>query len=382
MSKLSPNLVRLLSATCIVASAILFLIACEHSKHWRSSDPWPTSFLQKMSDPEEAQKELVRRMAAPAEKGQEVDAAKGKSVGCVSCHGETDEPDMHPGRVVAISCVDCHGGDATIQSPLVAPGRGADDDATYWAAVEKAHVQPRNREAWFADDLLEGRKFGEHAHAAHGNSHATHDATKHASDYAPTTQPATASVSATPDSSPQTPAPHPRSRKRVDTYALLNHESPEFIRFINPGDLRVAAFACGACHAEQVAAVSNGMMSHGAMLWGAALYNNGSILNKVSRYGESYSAFGLPQRLEGVADIEKAKWDSESRRLVVPLRWPTDDEMKKQGVLPLVEPLQPWNVAQPGNILRVFERGTKFPVPGGPTPNAPPAEIALPNPLA
>src|SRR5256886_3677526 len=30
----------------------------------------------------------------------------------------------------------------------------------------------------------------------------------------------------------------------------LNHESPEFIRFINPGDLRVAQQSCGVCHGE------------------------------------------------------------------------------------------------------------------------------------
>src|ERR1039458_6649516 len=30
-----------------------------------------------------------------------------------------------------------------------------------------------------------------------------------------------------------------------DSDVLLNHESPEFIQFVNPGDLRVAAKACG-----------------------------------------------------------------------------------------------------------------------------------------
>ncbi len=33
---------------------------------------------------------------------------------------------------------------------------------------------------------------------------------------------------------------------------LLNHESPEFIRFVNPGDLRVAEKTCGLCHQEIV----------------------------------------------------------------------------------------------------------------------------------
>src|SRR6266446_5373030 len=54
--------------------------------------------------------------------------------------------------------------------------------------------------------------------------------------------------------------------------AWLNHESPEFIRFINPGDLRVAKQACGLCHGEIVRDVDHSMMNHGAMLWGAALY--------------------------------------------------------------------------------------------------------------
>ncbi len=31
------------------------------------------------------------------------------------------------------------------------------------------------------------------------------------------------------------------------------------------------------------------MMTHGAMLWGAALYNNGSFHLKDPRFGESYS---------------------------------------------------------------------------------------------
>src|SRR5438270_10247524 len=58
--------------------------------------------------------------------------------------------------------------------------------------------------------------------------------------------------------------------------AWLNHESPEFIRFMNPGDLRVAEKTCGLCHNAIVHDVDHSMMNHGAMLWGAALYNNGA----------------------------------------------------------------------------------------------------------
>ncbi len=59
----------------------------------------------------------------------------------------------------------------------------------------------------------------------------------------------------------------------VRSYTLLNHENPEFIRFVNPGDLRVAHLSCGttSCHADQVLQVRTSMMTHGAMLWGAAL---------------------------------------------------------------------------------------------------------------
>ena len=38
------------------------------------------------------------------------------------------------------------------------------------------------------------------------------------------------------------------------------------------------------------------MMTHGAMLWEAALYNNGGFPYKDARFGESYSADGMPQR--------------------------------------------------------------------------------------
>jgi hypothetical protein len=65
-------------------------------------------------------------------------------------------------------------------------------------------------------------------------------------------------------------------------------ESAEFIRFVNPGDLRVADLTCGQCHAEEVRHVSKSMMRHGGMLWGAALYNNGSFPFKDTQFGEFY----------------------------------------------------------------------------------------------
>src|SRR6266487_3562592 len=87
---------------------------------------------------------------------------------------------------------------------------------------------------------------------------------------------------------PCLPQGWPTSGNPVRSYTLLNHESPEFIRFVNPGDLRVAHISCGACHAREVLEVRKGMMTHGCMLWGAALYNNGAVPKKWARYGESY----------------------------------------------------------------------------------------------
>src|SRR5436190_2855565 len=81
-----------------------------------------------------------------------------------------------------------------------------------------------------------------------------------------------------------------------DSGPLLARESLEFVRFINPGDLRVAGTTCGSadCHSVQTDGVRNSMMTHGAMLWGAALYNNGGYPIKDTNFGESYSQTGAP----------------------------------------------------------------------------------------
>ncbi len=127
----------------------------------------------------------------------------------------------------------------------------------------------------------------------------------------------------------------------VRSYALLNYESPEFIRFVNPGDLRVAHISCGQCHGTETLQVKKSMMTHGCMLWGAALYNNGAVPDKWPRYGESYSMDGAPQRLQTIPP-------------------PTAEEMEQKGVLPFLDPLPKFQVSQPANVLRVFERGGRF----------------------
>jgi hypothetical protein len=152
---------------------------------------------------------------------------------------------------------------------------------------------------------------------------------------------------------PRFPDAWKSSGNPIRSYALLNHESPEFIRFVNPGDLRVAHLSCGttSCHADQVLEVRKSMMTHGAMLWGAALFNNGSVPFKAARYGESYSMNGAPQRLQTFPP-------------------PTQFEMDHKGVLPFLDPLPRFEASQPGNVLRIFERGRRDP-----------QEIGIPNPF-
>src|SRR3954451_17000865 len=45
---------------------------------------------------------------------------------------------------------------------------------------------------------------------------------------------------------------------------LLARESREFVRFVNPGDLRVVGRTCAGCHDVESKNVSRSMMTHGA----------------------------------------------------------------------------------------------------------------------
>jgi hypothetical protein len=209
-------------------------------------------------------------------RGQFQEEADRKSTGCVSCHSSTDEPTMHPSKAVYLGCTDCHGGNT---NPAIAPGTST-TSLEYLAAKEKAHIQPR-------DSSLKDR-------------------------------------SALP--------------QRLYTKWL--HESPEYIKFINPGDLRVAPETCGTsgCHPAETRAVSTNMMTHSGFLWGAALYNNGGFPYKNTHFGESYDRDGVPQALKTFPP-------------------PTNEETRAKGVLPELTPLYRWEISQPGNVLRVFERG-------------------------
>jgi hypothetical protein len=209
-------------------------------------------------------------------RGQTKEQAAAKSAGCISCHGQTDEPTMHPTKTVQIGCTDCHGGNSS-----VSVASGADPNSgEYKSAKEKAHILPR-------DPIFKNR-------------------------------------SAVPEI----------------VYAKWLKEPAEYVKFVNPGDLRVAPETCGAagCHAMETRSVSSSMMTHTGMLWGAALYNNGGYPTKNTRFGESYDRDGKPQSLKTIPA-------------------PTPEETRNKGVLPELEPLLRWETSQPGNVLRVFERG-------------------------
>lgn len=211
------------------------------------------------------------------------------SKGCLSCHEGSES--MHQAtsdHKLGIGCIDCHGGDANAEI-TAGDTKGS---ASYDKIKDKAHVQPRYPEAW-----------GKHKPQKDGDS----------------------------------------SKNPVRSTSLFNRESPEFIRFINPGDLRVASTACGAseCHSQEVYASKKSMMTHGGMLWGAALYNNGAVPFKSTRFGESYSPDGRPQRIQTMPS-------------------PSAEETRTKGVLPFLNPVARYEISQPGNVLRAFERGSLF----------------------
>lgn len=214
-----------------------------------------------------------------------------KIEGCVTCHGliepmhkygttETLEKLKDGKDAVGLTCTACHGG-----NPV--PRKTSDDPREVERVKNEAHVQPRFPKEWRRDGKYSGA-----------------------------------------------------NPERSNT--LLARESWEFVRFVNPGDIRVADTTCASsrCHEDQTKAVARSMMTHGAMLWGAALYNNGSFPFKDPRFGESYSENGLPRRL-------------------IQTPQPSDEGRRTQGLLDYLDPIPRWQISQPGNVLRVFERGGK-----------------------
>jgi hypothetical protein len=224
---------------------------------------------------------LVERsytMAPPAPKAQSRAVAQQKSEGCRSCHWSTDSHTMHENPGVVLGCADCHGGNATVKRPEGAEYKG-NNSAAYRQAMDLAHVLPRDEKFWR----------------------------------------------------------YPASANPPGSYTKLNKEHPAYIRFINPGDLRVAREACGACHLPVIQAQERSLMSTSAMLWGGAAYNNGILPYKRYIVGEAYTH------------------DSQPAQLVAPV--PPTPLMIAKGLLPKLAPLPAWETAPPADVFRVFESG-------------------------
>jgi hypothetical protein len=211
----------------------------------------------------------------PAPRVQTQVQADAKSAGCMSCHTDTDQKTMHRQPGVILGCADCHGGDVSVRKP-----QGFDKgSAEYEAASSRAHVLPEYPNTWH----------------------------------------------------------WPESGNPSHSYALLNKESPEYVRFVNPSDYRVVREACGACHLPVIEAAERSIMATGAMLFGGASYNNGILPYKRYLLGESYTREG------------------EAATILGPVK--PDANMQSKGVLEKLYPLPSWETTPPGDVFRVFERG-------------------------
>lgn len=153
---------------------------------------------------------------------------------------------------------------------------------------------------------------------------------------------------------PRYPSRWPSSANPERSYTWLLQEPPEYVRFVNPGDLRIAREACGSCHLPIIQANEKSLMANAAMFWGAAAYNNGILPYKHSILGEAYGRDG-----------EAISMDNGI---------PNDAAMDKHGILPKISPMPAWETVPPGDVFRVFERG-------GRNINNVFSEIGLPNEL-
>ena len=229
------------------------------------------------SSSEEKRHTLIRSSVAPAPASQTSTDVLSKSEGCISCHTESDSKTMHASPAVQLGCVDCHGGDAKVFL------RDASLNASsqrYQSLIAEAHPVPHYQDTW---------------------------------DF-------------------------PSSANPKQSFTLLNKENPEYIRFANPGDYRVAREACGACHLPIIEAAERSLMATSAMFWAAAAYNNGVLPTKRPVFGESYTV------------------DGKAAKLLGPVKLPAEVRDAK-GIVDFLLPLPAWETVPPGDVFRVFERG-------------------------
>ncbi|HVF62906.1 MAG TPA: hypothetical protein VNE58_02795, partial [Casimicrobiaceae bacterium] len=260
-------------------------------------------------------------MAPAAPSFQSWEEANAKSNGCVTCHTDSEQKTMHAAKSVVLGCVDCHGGDASVAGPA----------GEFHQRAPIGHFDPTKKTS-FEDDHG-GEHEGDHHEGPYSESYL------HAMEKAHVL--------------PRYPSrwSYPASRNPEGSFAHLGSEHEAFVRFINPGDLRVAEESCGGCHLPIVKATKTSLMATSAMLWGGASYNNGILPYKRYMLGEYYD--------------KDASWGS----LKNPV--PVTPEMRKKGVLDQLYPLPAWEITPVADVFRVFERGgrninTTFPETGLP----------------
>jgi hypothetical protein len=190
----------------------------------------------------------VAAAAGCSEKIVEKQARLGGS--CLACHeGITD---IHPD--FALSCTDCHGGNDQVAMPAVVNIRDQD-------LLKKSHVLPLDPEMWWAngiDDNGDGRvdEVGEFFDGR------------------------------TVDQDGNAGLAEARLAKRSQLDSEMNHDV-NYLRWLNPGDLRVAQVGCGnknknanaamVCHAEVVYDMRRSIMTTQAGVISGANYGNAQL---------------------------------------------------------------------------------------------------------
>ena len=228
---------------------------------------------QAAKKPKPVERDYITAPSAPST--QSWADADAKSSGCLTCHEASDRKTMHASEAVVLGCTDCHGGNASVQGP--GGNHQGSRSAEYQATMDRAHVLPLYPSHW------------------------------------------------------------PSAANPERTYSYWTDESPEFVRFINPSDLRIADEACGACHQPIINAQRTSLMSTSAMLWGGASYNNGILPYKRYILGQAYDRDGNPATITSPVEVTP--------------------EMTERGILPSLAPLPAWEVIPPADVFRVFERG-------------------------
>lgn len=94
---------------------------------------------------------------------------------------------------------------------------------------------------------------------------------------------------------------------------------PDFVRFRDPGDLRVVGETCGACHAEEVERLGQSLHGTTAGHLNDGLYENGLLDKRESKYSifavDASTTAGAPHALSRLEDIERLRVPREPRTI-------------------------------------------------------------------